>query len=184
MRDLTKALLFVCGILGIVIYDAVNYDGKRQELLAQASSALSLELPKRAPIPSQKDIDLAMKIFSIRTHKYVVGPTYNERLFDRGITQGYPDSPLRKVEIGPSAFSSWGMLGSTLAHEIEVHANQSFMKIMAQDAAMPGSPGTRHAEIEAYSHELKCKDRFGLSNTEVWLIKETLKEFYGSAASH
>jgi hypothetical protein len=180
VRDFTKILVFVLSILGLIAYDATAFDNKRKQILAAAVATVPHAVPDRAPIPSQRDIDLAMKMFSIRTHKHVVGPTYNKNLSDRGITKGTIDSPTRIVEIGPSAFSSWGMLGSTLAHEIEVHANQSFAKILALDAAAANQPGTQAAEVEAYRYELKCKDRFGLTNTEVWLIEDTLKYYYGS----
>lgn len=176
-----KAFILTLAITGFGVYDAFSFDYKRQALLAEANSVSTRKPPKRAPVPSQEDIDLAMELYSIRSHKHVVGPRYNKSLHDRGTTQGTIDSPIRIVEIGPSAFSSWGMLGSTLAHEIEVHANQSFIKIAAQDAVGPGNSGTLEAETEAYNYELKCKDRFGLSKTEVWLIQETLKEYYGPA---
>jgi hypothetical protein len=46
-----------------------------------------------------------------------------------GVTVRDPDGRIR-VTLGDDAFSSAGMLGSTIGHEIEVHANRQLAKGM------------------------------------------------------
>lgn len=176
-----KMFLVIFALGSFFLYDSYK-DIMRQTLLANTPCGpRPPNVPTRAPSPSQEDIDLAMKLFAIRTHKYVVGPTFDKTLVDRGLTHGTLDSPIRTVKIGPAAFTSWGMLASTLAHEIEVHAQQSFAHIRLQDMATSSELGTISAEREAYNYELKCKDRFGLSKTEAWLIEQTVEQYYGTA---
>src|SRR5690606_25474533 len=78
--------------------------------------------------------------------------------------------------IGPSAFASWALLGSTLAHEIEVHCHQNFTLIRLFDIA--GWEGTENAEREAYAHELAHADRFGLTSDDRYSIAQTLQYYY------
>ena len=77
---------------------------------------------------------------------------------------------------GPVAFESWALLGSTLAHEIEIHCEQSFLLIRLMDTV--GFSGTLSAEREAYMHEISNRERFNLSEYEIANIRNTMNYFY------
>ncbi len=158
--------------------------------------------PERSPVPSQHDIDLAVELYSIETGPHIDGPYFDPELQDRGLTTGSTLPGPRSVLIGPAAFTSWAVLGSTLGHEIEVHGKQSFLGIVMQDEfsrivsgislgdfAFAGAAlgdtdsgrvtyGTWRAERDAYEFELKNAKRFGLSSEEVRLIQEVMESFY------
>jgi hypothetical protein len=67
-----------------------------------------------------------------------------------------------RIEIGPSAFLyGFGWLGSTIAHEAEVHYH-----LQAKNgiwASKYDSQGIAMQEVQAYNYELANADRFGLS---------------------
>jgi len=81
-----------------------------------------------------------------------------------------------KILLGPEAFVSWGILGSTLAHEIEIHCKQNVYLIILKD--LLNLDGTKYAEREAYSHEINNKERFNLTDEEVNSIEEVMNQFY------
>ena len=81
-----------------------------------------------------------------------------------------------EVTVGPAAFESWGLLGSTLAHELEVHCQQNFTYIRLLD--LLGLDGTLKAEREAYQHELSNAGRFHLGEVERENIKATMDFYY------
>ncbi len=153
-------------------------DLKRKSLLSSAAKIPHPVLPEEAPTPSQEAVDKAMKLFSISIGEQVDGPYYDESITDRGLTTLEKSTSKKTVFIGPAAFESWAMLGSTLAHEIEVHANQSFYKATFLDMIWFGTPGTDAAEKEAYGFEIRCRKRFGLSKDEVDLIHQTVNFYY------
>lgn len=94
-------------------------------------------------------------------------------LEDRGITSWTPlTSDPAHVILGPSAFSSWAVLGSTLAHELEVHCRQNLLLVSVRETL--GFEGKLAAEREAYQYELDGARRFGLSEVELQRIAETL----------
>jgi hypothetical protein len=169
--------------------------------------------PKSAPPQTQESIETALLMFSIDVPETVEGPFFDAQLDDRGLTTGGLLLPQKRVTIGPAAFTSWAVLGSTLAHEIEVHVEQSFLKVVAQDqlaqwyydgrrivgrwlpALAPSSQelfendGTWKAERDAYMYELKNARRFGLSEEEVASIWRVMDYFYptrnaGSSEPH
>jgi len=126
------------------------------------------------PYPSQASITTAMQVFQIKKSPRCKYPQFKRDVFDRGQTifggllwQGI-------VLIGPPAFSSWGMLGSTLAHEIEVHCNQNHLFYTAID--MIGLDGHRFAEEAAYGYEISNAKRFGLNPFEMSEIEATVAE--------
>ena len=80
------------------------------------------------------------------------------------------------MTIGPAAFASWSLLGSTLAHELEVHCRQNFTLIRMQD--LMGAQGTLKAERDAYAHELAHAERFNLSKIERMNIQATMDFYY------
>ncbi|APJ02907.1 hypothetical protein [Silvanigrella aquatica] len=153
--------------------------------------------PNRQPDGQQKGIDIAMALFSIESSENVAYPVYRENLPFRGLTSGNPFLNEKEVFIGEMAYSSWGILGSTLAHEIEIHGNQSFLKIeflnytynlfyYTQNLIKSIFPviqfedykdlgfGAYQAEKEAYIFEINCEKRFNLNTKEIIAIKNIL----------
>ena len=153
--------------------------------------------PKERPKDPQNDLALAMALFSINTPENVCYPSYSYNLPYRGLTRGNSFLPKKEVIIGEMAFTSWGILGSTLAHEIEIHGNQSFLKIeflnflysyIQNNSKFVSSIfpsfdimtyenmglGSYLAEKEAYSYEINSDKRFNLKIKEVLAIKNTL----------
>lgn len=128
------------------------------------------------PIPSSKSILIAMKIFSIEGSKKMGLPSYDPSLKDRGQTVISEGGKPCQVKVGTSAFQSWGVLGATLAHEIEVHCNQDITFIKAFD--LFGGLGTYFAERAAYKYEIDSKKRFGLATDEVKSIRETMDYYF------
>ena len=125
--------------------------------------------------PSVENIDLAMSIFAIDRPKKLLGPKLNLNISDRGLTFGSSLNESKEVEIGPPAFTSWSILGSTLGHEIEVHCKQSFGLIWMSE--LFHLQGTVIAERQAYEYEENNAMRFGLSGFEKSQIKAT-KEYH------
>lgn len=158
--------------------------------------------PAAKPRLRQESIEIAMALFSIEKAPSVMGPRLDRTLEDRGLTTGGTLSTRKTVTIGPSAFTSWGVLGSTLGHEIEVHARQSFLAVVLRDrmaevqlsarrrlgayvtALNPSAresfenDGTWRAEREAYMYELANAGRFGLSPAETRSIAYVMNYYY------
>lgn len=132
--------------------------------------------PQNPPELSQDSIDLAMVMFGIKLSPGAAYPRFERDLVDRGVTVKSNFLDHNRVGIGPAAFRSWGLLGSTLAHELEVHCEQSFLAVWFLD--WMGLGGTELAERHAYLHEIKNKKRFGLKGSEVAMIAETLDFYY------
>ena len=152
------------------------------------------------PNSSQESVDFAMDVFGIDKPHYTKSPKFDQGLMDRGLIVGSSFGKNRTVSVGPAAFESWGLLASTLAHEIEVHANQSFLHIQLSDAVKnvkeyafnwlnekgsrfaiffePDLTGTTEAEREAYQHEMNSALRFGLSDHEVQSIFNVMERYY------
>ena len=159
---------------------------------------IPVNYPKERPKRQEKDIALAMALFSINIPENVCYPTYSYNLPYRGLTRGNSFFPQKEVIIGEMAFTSWGILGSTLAHEIEIHGNQSFLKIEFLNflysyiqnnnkfiySIFPSFEivpyenmglGSYLAEKEAYSYEINSDKRFNLKIKEILAIKNTLE---------
>ncbi len=159
---------------------AAHHAIKREERYSQIIRLTEpMSLPTANPSVSQESIDLALKLYDIRIPEGASHPKLDLRLTDRGMTTLYGANSRLEVLIGPGAFASWGLLGSTLAHELEVHCRQSFTWIRLLD--MVGLEGTMHAERSAYVHELNEARRFGLNRTELASISETMNFYYPEA---
>jgi hypothetical protein len=172
----TGVILSMATAGAIVAHGVSQADSRRQEL-ADARRVMTDEItPSGTPLINQASIDLAAKVFGIQIPKGVRGPYFDQKLEDRGLTlrRGLASDPV--VLIGREAFSSWGMLGSTLAHEIEIHCRQNFLAIHLQNLA--GFDGTGVAEREAYRYELLNAERFGLAQYDRELIRSTMSYFY------
>jgi hypothetical protein len=74
--------------------------------------------PEGAPELSQESIDLALSIYNIKVPEKVGHPFLDMSMADRGRTTLYGYTGQLEVAVGPNAFSSWALLGSTLAHEL------------------------------------------------------------------
>lgn len=143
--------------------------------LASAHSLLSSRpLPKQEsefarlggrPAIAQQNIDLALEAFGIEIPPGVNPPVLDVDCPDRGAYL----IKTKTVSIGPAAFESWAILGSTLSHELEIHARQSIPMVWV----MPffGVNGLVRAEREAYLHEIASAKRFGLTDREVSKIR-------------
>ena len=99
----------------------------------QRLALVPVRAPARLPVPSQEDVDIAMALFSIHAPADLDWPVFDPELADRGLTTGSTLSGPKAVYVGPAAFVSWAVLGSTLAHEVEVHGRQDFLEIVLQD---------------------------------------------------
>lgn len=189
--------LFACAVFVSRILE-----DKRHEQFKRAVASVKVVAPEGIPAANQESIEIAMQMYGINKPEHVVGPVFDANLADRGLTTGGTLDSTRTVTIGPAAFTSWGVLGSTLAHEIEVHANQSFLGIVIVDkldsvqlsarkaigAFIPAvkptvkelfeGQGTWKAERDAYQYELAQAERFGLSDEEKKAIFGVMSYYY------
>lgn len=204
-RILDKLPMFATGFVAIATFwIALLGQSERSQRLQYQMNMSSVEVvpPEDIPPQTQQSIETALLMFSIYVPETVEGPYFDAQLDDRGLTTGGLLLPQKRVTIGPAAFTSWAVLGSTLAHEIEVHVEQSFLKVVAQDqiaqwyfdgrraigrwlpALAPSgkelfeNDGTWKAERDAYMYELKNARRFGLSEEEVASIWRVMDYFY------
>lgn len=132
--------------------------------------------PEGAPEISQASIDLALVMFGIVVPPGAQHPVLDPELRDRGLTARGAYSEKATVSIGPAAFASWGLLASTLGHELEVHCNQNFLFIYLMDFLR--LDGTGSAEREAYIYELRNARRFGLDIKDADMIADTMEYYY------
>lgn len=165
------------GIAALVVAKGVSDSGERAREFAHTNETLSdIRVPDGIPALTQSSIKIALIAYDIKMPKNIKGPFLDTKIQDRGLTirHGVGSDPL--VFIGPEAFTSWGLLGSTLAHEIEVHCRQNFLAIHLQNIS--GFDGTGMAEREAYRYELANSTRFGLAQYDQDLIRSTMSYFY------
>lgn len=169
--------LFLLASFGATV---VFYGVKEAEVRAAEMSPAGLRFKPvqlaGEPSPSQSDLNQALEAFDIQIPKNVKGPFFSSKLEDRGLTIRKGVMSDAVVYVGAEAFSSWALLGSTLAHEIEVHCRQNFLAIHFQNIS--GFDGTGYAEREAYGYELAHAERFGLTTYERDLISSTMMYFY------
>lgn len=158
-----------------LVHAKQTYDA-RQLARKQLTSQIQVLPPDTRPSLSQQSIDIAIAMFAIEIPANTKHPSFDASLEDRGLTtlNGW-GKPL-EVTIGPAAFASWALLGSTLAHELEVHCKQNFTLIRMKD--LVGADGTKEAERDAYAHELAHAERFNLSRIERMNIQATMDFYY------
>jgi|GEM_PF-641075 len=194
---------FVALVGGIALGSAVaSREHDAYTRLRAESRAVRVIAPKHIPELRQESIDVAMELFSIDAPSTILGPRLDTELEDRGLTTGGTLSAHKSVTVGPAAFTSWGILGSTLGHEIEVHVRQSFLGVVVRDRLasvqlsarrqlsrlVPSfapsarddfeNDGTWSAEREAYRYELASRARFGLSPSEAHSIRYVMNYYY------
>jgi hypothetical protein len=151
------------------------------EVASQQAYALDMArvavVPPRTPPPlGQDSIDAALVMFGVDVPESAGHPRYDRELRDRGLTVRGAFMEKSIVTIGPAAFTSWSLLGSTLAHELEVHCRQNFLFITVMDALR--LDGTGEAERQAYIHELRNARRFALPIADAELIANTMEYYY------
>lgn len=220
LRQLIKTYLkFICVKLPFAVSAIllVGFIRVSAQSLVTTPSLSSVELgsemknvlviaPEESPSTNQESIDAAIEIFSVDVPEDTQAPQFDKNLYDRGLTTGNLLGQDKTISIGPAAFSSWGILGSTIGHEAEIHARQSFLKIVAVDKffqmrlaakrfwdatiyAFAGgnkdsdehpdvSEGTLAAEREAYMFELGSSNRFGLTHAEQHAIEHVMNTYY------
>jgi hypothetical protein len=136
--------------------------------------------PKLPGIPpvSQESIDIAVKSFKIKIPWNTFHPKLDKQMSRNILGLSYTNALLNYcvVTIGPQAFESWGQLGTTLAHEIEVHCNQNHVQAV-WDTINNRSPITR-LEREAYTYTLLSERRFYLTDREYMGILMVMEYHY------
>ena len=175
LGSLLGSMILVLVAAGVISL-GVKESQARANQLKHSEVRPSADVPYGDPQLGQDAINMAIDLFEIQIPKNVKGPFFSSKLEDRGLTlrRGVLSDAI--VYIGPEAFSSWSLLGSTLAHEIEIHCRQNFLAIHFQN--LSGFDGTGMAEREAYNYELHQAERFGLSAYERDLIRSTMSYFY------
>jgi hypothetical protein len=144
--------------------------------LSQTEHRGSVPTLEGRPSVTRESALRAIEAFNIQVPKNVTGPFIKSDMNDRGMTVRSSAFSPASVYVGPEAFTSWALLGSTLAHEIEVHCRQNFLSIHFQSLAGIDSVG--EAEREAYAYEIANANRFGLSDYERNLIQSTSAYYY------
>ena len=124
-------------------------------------------------------LTFALTTYAIQVPPSVQHIAYDDTLTDRGVLTAERFGIKRTIAIGRPAYLSWAVLGSSLAHESEVHGTQSLFAIWLSDQL--GLDGTSVAEKHAYFHEIFHHARFGLTASEVASIQHTFDFFYGLA---
>lgn len=165
--------LALLGYAQVQVHEAEAFEDAMREVQVVA--------PAGHPEISQESIDLAIVMFGIKIPNSAEYPVLDRKLTDRGLTTRATFLEKALVSIGPAAFETWGLLGSTLAHELEIHCQQNFLAIYLMDVV--GLDGTSVAERQAYVHELRNADRFGLGNGDSELIADTMEYFYPETGS-
>lgn len=152
--------------------------GKSREESAVKRSwrAQRVVAPTSRPVYSNESINIAMAMYGIDIPSNAEQPVFDPKLSDRGLTIKRAWHRNAEVKIGSAAFSSWSLLGSTLAHELEIHCRQNFFMISLLDRL--GFDGTSVAERQAYKHELIMANRFGLSKADRTFIADTVHYYY------
>ena len=136
----------------------------------------TVKAPTSTPAYNNQSINVALAMYGIEIPEGAEDPVFDPKLMDRGLTIKRAWHKSAEVKIGPAAFTSWALLGSTLAHELEVHCRQNFFVISLLDRL--GLDGTSVAERQAYKHELIMADRFGLSKDDRTFIADTVNYYY------
>jgi hypothetical protein len=193
----------LAGICSGAVYLSVSRQAKENKLFKERSQ-IQVKMPQSMPALSQESVDIAMEAFAISLPRGVKHPKFLVSLEDRGLTTGGALEGQKEVFVGPAAFASWAVLGSTLGHEIEIHGKQSFLKILITDklsdlslsartvvgrvlpAVKPSAKaqfdgdGTWKAERDAYQYEIRNAKRFGLSQEEEKSIFDVMSFYYPS----
>jgi hypothetical protein len=195
-------LASVFAVLTILVFTLLLIERREFNAYKAQVQSIQVEMDLPRPTPGQEATDLAMAVFSIDGGVHVNWPIFDASLSDRGLTSGGTFDFTRSILVGTPAFTSWGVLGSTLGHEIEIHGSQSFIAIIALDGLSQIqenaltllasnqektktrtstdhiSWGTAQAERKAYLYEASSAKRYGLQPTEVDSILAVMDAYY------
>jgi len=171
--------MFCLSLILISLFWKAKLDWTHERDFFEEMRAVQVIAPEGRPGRDESSIELAMTMFGIEIPSHASIPSYDPFLKDRGLTTRAMWSSQANISIGPSAMGSWAMLGSTLAHEAEVHSKQSFLLIYLMDVL--GLDGTGEAERQAYIYELKNSQRMGLRPLDSDLIADTMEYYYPMA---
>ena len=165
---------FALGLSAVICY--AHGQVTEQRAFNRALAYVAVEAPHSIPTMNQESIDLALVLFSITVPLSAHHPIYDPTLQDRGLTSRRAFMDKAQVSIGNAAFTSWALLGSTLAHELEIHCQQNFLTIYVMD--LLGMDGTAAAERQAYMHEINNAKRFGTGPVDTAMIADTVQFYY------
>ena len=165
---------FALGLSAVVGY--AHTQVAEQRAFNRALTEVAVEAPPSVPSMNQESIDLALVLYSITVPLSAHHQIYDPTLQDRGLTSRRAFMDKAQVSIGSAAFTSWALLGSTLAHELEIHCQQNFLTIYVMD--LLGMDGTAAAERQAYMHEIDNAKRFGTSTVDAAMIADTVQFYY------
>jgi hypothetical protein len=172
-------LALLASVSGFAVWHSHNEVQEQRAYRRQVGQVI-VKAPEGLPPMNQESVDLALVLYGIEIPSGTDHPKFDPELRDRGLTTRGAFMEKAQVTVGPAAFSSWALLGSTLAHEIEVHCQQNFLAIYLMDAV--GLDGTGAAERQAYIHELRGAKRFGLMGDDAELIADTMEYYYPEKA--
>lgn len=135
----------------------------------------SMDIPETVPYPSNESIKGAIEIFNIKVPSYTSYEYSNDNDPTTRGTANY-DGRNCYVHINNIAFEDWQILGSTLAHEIEIHCRQSPTVVALTRMLLLDAESIY--ERSAYQYELDNRERFGLSDDQAGGIKAAMNYFY------
>jgi hypothetical protein len=147
-------------------------------IAGSGDAARARELAGHCARLKQAAIEHAIVAYGIDVSAVPSGVHYSPHgaMRDReGVTLVDRDGTLR-VLVGDLAFGSAGWLGSTIAHEVEVHVNRQIAK--GAQARAGDEQGQSIDEVEAYDFELAGQARFGLGGDEQRLVRQRRAAFY------
>jgi hypothetical protein len=142
------------------------------ELASTSDAARARALRARVARLKQSAITHAIVVFDIDVGGVATGVIYSPHgaMRDReGATIVDRDGTVR-VQVGDAAFRSAGWLGSTIAHEVEVHVNRQIAKGMCYQPS--DRDGTLIQEVEAYDFELVNHQRFGIDAPDLRQLRQ------------
>lgn len=176
-------------LLSCIIAIGYCFEQIRYAELRHAMDIVNVRAFLDQPGFSMDSVDTAVSIYNIRIPPGVrIALDPNEH--DLGLIRMYLGGAY--VTLGRDTFRTWARLASTLAHEIEVHANQSFVLAYVIGAAdyvctrlsgrKPRSfsflAGDTRLEREAYTYEVLNAERFGLTEHDVQSIISVREHWY------
>ena len=148
-------------------------------IMMTSSVTGSNDFMPKIPEKGMESVKIAIDRFNIKIPENVTLIYYNpNNKEDRAVTLARIDGA-RHVYVTDMAFTSWGMLGATLLHELEVHCVQdmSFVWDKSMDKHTKKSIIASY-EREAYNYEISNANRLGLTEKEIRSIIYTRNKLY------
>ena len=186
-----SVVLFI--IITIIICIGQYREQQQWQRLREMMRSVQVDTSSMArPVRSDEAIRKAMVIYTIDSAPLMLGPVYHEDLEDRGRVTLITERQQLAVTVGPTAFANWGELGSTLAHEIEVHCHQSWFLMVelnflgAVVNSLRQKPllewesgwGSTRAERQAYTYEIDNRERFEQPTADIMSLVHIMNSYY------